>query len=244
MLEDFTKITVWRAPTDNDSNIKKKWAYVNGDNRAGENFNKQCSKIYSCEVKKNVITVKGSLAGISRMPFLSYTAQYSFFENGEIKVSISVKQRDKLAVFLPRFGFEFTSPVMNDKFVYYGMGPYECYNDMNCHATVGMYESCARDEYVNYVMPQEHGNHIRAKLLKMNSGLTFATDGEFEFNVSNYTADELTQAMHTNEITGNGATNIRIDYTVSGIGSNSCGPELLNEYRLDEKEFDFEFFII
>lgn len=244
MLEDFVKLSVWRAPTDNDRNIKKKWAYINGDNWSGENFNKQFSKVYSCEVNGNVVTVKGSLAGVSRMPFLKYTAEYSFFENGEIKFSIKVNQRDTLGVFLPRFGFEFTSPVMNDSFIYYGMGPYECYNDMCHHATVGLYASSASDEYVNYVMPQEHGNHIKTKLLKMNSGLTFATDGEFEFNVSNYTSDELTKAMHTNEITSSGATNIRIDYKVSGIGSNSCGPELLNKYRLDEREFDFEFYII
>jgi len=93
-------------------------------------------------------------------------------------------------------------------------------------------------------MPQEHGNHIRTKLLRMGSGLTFATNGEFEFNVSEYTADELTCAMHTDELHKNGKTNIRIDYKVSGIGSNSCGPGLLEKYRLDEKEFSFEFYII
>jgi beta-galactosidase len=27
---------------------------------------------------------------------------------------------------------------------------------------------------------------------------------------------------------------------MSGVGSNSCGPELLAPYRLDEKEFEFK----
>lgn len=244
LLADFPRLSVWRAPTDNDRIIKKKWGYLNNDNWSGENFNKQFSKVYSCEVCENKITVCGALAGVSRSPFLKYTAVYSFFEGGEIEVSLSAAVREDLAVFLPRFGYEFTSPVINDSFIYYGMGPGECYLDMNRHAAVGMFESCAENEYVNYVVPQEHGNHIRTKLLKMSGGLTFMTDNEFEFCVSEYTSEALTNAMHTNEIVSNGRTNIRIDYKNSGIGSASCGPELLPKYRLCEKEFSFSFYII
>lgn len=243
-LADMVKLTAWRAPTDNDRNVRKKWGYIDGDNWAGENLNRQFSKVYSCELKGNMITVKGSLAGVSRMPFVYNTTTYTFFENGEVKVTLNGKLRDDLEIFLPRFGFEFTSPVMNDGFTYYGMGEDECYCDMNRHAKIGMYSSDAKAQYVNYVMPQEHGNHIRTKLLKMNNGLTFITDGEFEFNVSEYTAEALTEATHTDELHSNGCTNIRIDYKVSGIGSNSCGPELTEKYQLKEHEFSFEFYML
>ena len=131
-----------------------------------------------------------------------------------------------------------------NKFKYFGRGEAENYCDMKEHTKIAWFESSSDKEYVPYVMPQEHGNHIRTKLLRMGSGLTFATNGEFEFNVSEYTADELTRAMHTDELHKNGKTNIRIDYKVSGIGSNSCGPGLLEKYRLDEKKFSFEFYII
>lgn len=40
-----------------------------------------------------------------------------------------------------------------------------------------------------------------------------------------------------------GKTHIRIDYKMSGLGSNSCGPELDKEYRLDEKKIKFNFTI-
>ena len=243
-LAGFVQLTSWRAPTDNDRQVKKKWAHINDDNWSGENINRQFSKVYSCTLSGNTVTVEGSLAGVSRMPYLRYIANYSFFENGEVKVSLSAKLRDDLEIFLPRFGFEFTTPVQNDSFIYFGMGEGETYCDMNRHAKVGLYSSDAKSQYVNYVVPQEHGNHYASKLLKMNSGLSFATDGEFEFNVSEYTADGLFKAMHTDELHGNGCTNIRIDYKVSGIGSNSCGPELIKKYRLDEKEFTFEFYIL
>lgn len=42
-------------------------------------------------------------------------------------------------------------------------------------------------------------------------------------------------------IVDNVIDNIGIDYKVSGIGSNSCGSELGQKYRLDEKEFEYTF---
>ena len=77
----------------------------------------------------------------------------------------------------------------------------------------------------------------------MNSGLTFETDGVMEINVSRYTPEILYKAQHQDELFGNGATNIRIDYKNSGVGSWSCGPELSKKYKLDEKEIHFAFSI-
>ena len=49
--------------------------------------------------------------------------------------------------------------------------------------------------------------------------------------------------MHESELIQSDNTIVRIDYKNSGIGSNSCGPELLKQYRLNEKNIDFEFLI-
>ena len=65
-----------------------------------------------------------------------------------------------------------------------------------------------------------------------------------EINVSEYTSDILEKARHTDELRKTGYTHIRVDYKVSGLGSNSCGPELLKQYRLDEKEIQFKFYIV
>ena len=111
-----------------------------------------------------------------------------------------------------------------------------------CHAgKVGMYNSSADKEYVNYARPQEHGNHTNVKMLKIGK-LCF--EGErFECKVSSYSAAVLTKAEHTDELIKDGNTHLRIDYKVSGIGSNSCGPELEKKFRLDEKDIAFAFSI-
>lgn len=133
----------------------------------------------------------------------------------------------------------------NASFKYFGRGSGENYCDMNRHAPVGMYESSAKKEYVGYVVPQEHGNHTECKMLEIKNGLKFTAGyaSDFDFNVSQYTAEELTEGTHTDEIKPCGGTNIRIDYKNSGIGSASCGPQLKEEYRLNEKHIAFEFYI-
>ena len=234
------EISAWRAPTDNDIRIKHSWGYIDGDNQNGENLNRTFHKVYSCVLDRNCITVEGSVSGVARKPFLRYTASYTFFDDGGIAVKLSGKIREK-CIWLPRLGFVFHVPKSAATFRYFGMGPGETYCDLHHYAKVGLYESCAKDEYVPYIVPQEHGNHFCTKFLQMGNGLTFTADDTFEINVSEYTAQMLTEAMHTDELVPAEDIQVRIDYKVSGIGSNSCGPELIEKYRLSEKEFSYGF---
>lgn len=242
LTDGLIRLTTWRAPTDNDRHVKYKWGIFE-DNMSGENMNKLHTKVYSCNATDGKITVEGSLAGVARRPFLRFKTEFEFFADGKIKLTLNAKVDDTVDTYLPRLGFEIKTPYADEKFRYYGMGEHENYIDM-CHfAKIGMYESSADNEYVNYIMPQEHGNHTKTKLLEFENGLKFSTDSEFEFSVSSYDSMELTKAQHTDELHKNGKTNIRIDYKVSGIGSGSCGPCLMERYQINEKDMHFEFYI-
>ena len=233
-------ISAFRAPTDNDRNIKERWANINI--WQGENLDCQFSKIYDCRIEDGAIIVEGSLAGVSRVPFFRYAQKITVSEHGKISFELCGNVRED-TFFLPRLGFGMELPESNNKFTYYGSGPFESYCDL-CHASsVGMYESSAENEYVNYVRPQEHGNHNKTKMLKIGN-LKFQTDDEFEFNVSKYSAATLYKAEHTDELKTDGKVHLRIDYKVSGIGSNSCGPKLMDKYQLKEKDIDFSFSIV
>lgn len=223
--------TVWRAPTDNDALCKERWMQ--------QRYHLVSSKIYDVAVCSNQITVQGSLSGLSRMPFLYYTETISFYEGGMVERKMDVKIAEYIHDFLPRFGLEFAMPAENTAFRYYGRGPMENYCDLHAHAPVGYYESCAEQEYVHYVRPQEHGNHYGVRELSLADKLQFTSGNDFECKVSTYSTQNLTAANHTDELCADGNTHVRVDYKVSGIGSNSCGPDLKEEYRLDEKEFTF-----
>ncbi len=238
-LAEPVKLSVWRAPTDNDRNIKYKWCWHN--TWEAENFDRIFSKVYSCSYENGKITVNGALSGVSRQPFMKYTAEIVVYRNGRINITLNGNIRENV-IWLPRLGYEFTLRGNNKKFSYFGNGPYESYCDMHHAGKISKFDSNSADEYVEYVMPQEHGNHTDTKMLKID-GISFKTEKNFDMNVSNFSSNMLTRAMHTNEIFADGNTHIRIDYKNSGLGSNSCGPEISEEFRLNEKEISFDFSI-
>jgi beta-galactosidase len=62
--------------------------------------------------------------------------------------------------------------------------------------------------------------------------------------VSEFSTEELDSKSHNFDLESNGYANVRIDYKVSGIGSNSCGPSLLTKYRMRDKKIKFNFSIL
>ena len=235
-LADRPVLTAHRAPTDNDRGIRHRWMQL--DEWQGENLDKSFIKVYDCRLEDGAILVEGSLAGVSRAPLLRFTQRVRIESDGGVDVQLCGSIRAD-AFWLPRLGYELALPERNCPFTYYGNGPVESYRDL-CHAgRVGLYRSTADAEYVPYVRPQEHGNHTAVKWLQIG-GLEFSAE-DMEIHVSQFSTAALTAAEHTDALRPDGKTHLRIDYKVSGIGSNSCGPVLEERYRLSEKEISFRF---
>lgn len=241
-LCDHMRLTVLRAPTDNERQVDRFWYKQKRDWHA-EGFDTLFNKCYGVSVNGNTVTVKNSLACVARLPFLHYTVDYTFLAGGAVRVTLSGDVRED-CFWLPRLGFELRVPYDTQSFTYYGRGDGENYVDMYYHTKVGFYESNADREFVNYVFPQEHGNHTATKLLSMQNGLTFRSDVGFEFNVSHYEPKMLMYATHTDEVVKADHTIIRIDYKDAGIGSGSCGMGLMDKYKISEKKIEnFTFYI-
>ena len=229
-------LSAHRAPTDNDRDIRFRWMQLN--EWQGENLDKAFVKTYDCAIVDNAILVNGSLAGISRTPLLRFNQRITIHADGRVDVVLVGDIRQD-AIWLPRLGFEFTLPGAVQNFSYYGNGPQESYRDLRHAGRVGLHTSSAEAEYVPYVRPQEHGNHTAVKWLQIGD-LEFSAE-EMEIQVSRFSTAALTLAEHTDELRADGNTHLRIDYKVSGIGSNSCGPSLEEKYRLAEKYITFRF---
>ena len=234
-LAEPVRLTAWRAPTDNDRNIKLLWGSYNI--WQGENLDKLFSKVYACVISEGKVRTEGSLSGVSRQPFFRYVLEIDVDMAGRISANLQGKVRENVT-WLPRLGFECTLPGANMPFRYYGCGPTESYCDLRHGGTVGMYESTPDKEYVPYVRPQEHGNHTDVRLLEIGR-LRIESENAFECNVSQFPTAALDRAEHMDELISDGKTHLRLDYKVSGIGSNSCGPELQPQYRLSEKDLVF-----
>jgi beta-galactosidase len=120
----------------------------------------------------------------------------------------------------------------------------EAYRDKKLAATMGVYSGKVIDNIEHYVRPQENSAHANTKWASVaytaGAGLYFDCEGEgFTFTASKYSAKQLTEKAHDYELMPEAVTYVNLDYAQSGIGSNSCGPELVKEMRFSEKEFHF-----
>lgn len=245
LLHGPAAFNIWRAPTDNDRNIRHKWQE--------DGFDRAVMKVYHSEWKQAAgnlveISVRFSLGGYIRYPILHGEALWQVDGNGEIRLNVQVKVRETVP-FLPRFGLQLVMPKGNEEVEYFGYGPHESYNDKHHSVRMGKYLLRVDDMFENYVMPQENGSRYGTKWAivsnELGMGLKFTSSSEdFSFNASHFTPADLTKAAHTYELAKRKETVVQLDYKVSGVGSNSCGPQLLEKYRFDEKEFAFDLTIL
>jgi beta-galactosidase len=246
MLQSPPKFTIWRAPTDNDRNIKHQWLE--------EGYERAQMHVYRLEIVEQTkhsvgIAVDFSLGGFIKIPVLRGTALWRVNGAGEISLQVNVKIREDL-VFLPRFGLQLSMPKGTEEVEYFGLGPHESYIDKRQSVKKGKYLLTVDEMLENYIMPQETGSRYGTEWAIVSNeqgmGLKFNSPDEFSFNALHFTAEDLTSAMHNYELPAlkRKETIVHLDYKMSGVGSNSCGPELLKTYRLDEKEFQFDLGII
>ena len=237
-LAEPVRLTTFRAPVDNERHKKRYW--IRNEIIYSENMDALFPKVYSIDIDGDAVVTKGSLAGVARVPYLHYTQTLSVTADGRILFDLQAQVRDTCS-WLPRVGYELALTDPNAAFTYFGKGPGENYCDLHRYAAYGLWDSTAEQEYVPYIRPQEHGNHIGVRYLSFRNGPTVTAETPFECNVSRYSSAELAAKKHGPELETDGKTHVRIDYRNSGMGSASCGPELAEPYRLSEKEISFRF---
>ena len=248
LLTQKPEFTVWRAPMDNDRKVKYLWGTHDlnfQDNAAMDLTTNKCYETSAeYDESKAVICAKLAVASNSKAPLVKLDVKYTVTPDGSIKHEIKAHVR-KINIFLPRFGMEFDFVKGCDQIEYFGLGPDENYIDMQAHARMGYFKSTASEELFHYVMPQENGNHMNTKMVRVSDGekgLTVLSDG-INFSALSVTSHDLTAALHDWEIVERDTTRLRIDYKASGLGSNACGPFLIEKYRFNEREFEYSFTI-
>ena len=232
------ELNIWRAPTDNDRKIKLEWMNAHYDQSYARAYET------SCITKNGKLHILGTLSvsAPTVQKILDVKSEWIITSDGAIQVKMDVK-RDLEFPMLPRFGIRLFLNRDFDNVEYYGIGPEESYVDKRRAGSHGKYDANVLEMHEDYLRPQENGSHTDCDyLILKGQENTFAAAGErtFSFNVSPYTQEELTAKRHSYELQPCGSTVVCLDYVQNGIGSNSCGPELSERYRLDAEQFNFE----
>ncbi|WFB59631.1 glycoside hydrolase family 2 TIM barrel-domain containing protein [Paenibacillus sp. BR1-192] len=241
LLQGMPKFHIWRAPADNDRKIKVFWRQ--------EGYDRIETKVYRSEMTLSAadkvrFEVEFSLGGYIKLPILRGTSIWEIDGEGVITVAAEMKVREELP-YLPRIGLQWMMPGGNEEVEYFGYGPHESYVDKRRSVRKGKYALTVDEMYQSYVVPQENGSRYGTEWATVSNalgmGLKFTSPGSsYSFQALHYTPEDLTEAMHTYELKRRKETIVHLDHRMNGIGSSSCGTDLLEAYQLSDKEFAFK----
>ena len=236
------ELNIWRAPTDNDMYIKSEWKKAH--------YDKAYTRAYTTEVVQGKYGVKitshASVVAETVQKILDVTITCKIEAAGKIDADIEVTKDDEFPD-LPRFGVRMFLDKKLSAARYFGMGPQESYCDKHQAASHGLYQENVDDLHEDYICPQENGSHYDCEYVELNNsryGIVVSAENAFSFNASYYTQEELEKKTHNYELTESDSVVFCVDYALNGIGSNSCGPVVLDQYRFDDVLFRLQFTLI
>jgi beta-galactosidase len=236
------ELNIWRAPTDNDMYIKAEWKKAH--------YDKAYTRAYTTEVVQGKHGVKivshASVVAETVQKILDVKITWTIDASGKIDADIEATKDGEFPD-LPRFGVRmFLDKKLSDA-RYFGMGPQESYRDKHQAASHGLYRANVRDLHEDYIRPQENGSHYDCGYVELNNsryGIVASAEKAFSFNASYYTQEELEKKTHNYELAESDSVVLCVDYALNGIGSNSCGPVVLDQYRFNDVLFRFRFTLI
>jgi beta-galactosidase len=147
---------------------------------------------------------------------------------------------------LPRVGSLFVVPGRFDRMRWFGRGPGENYPDRRRGSPIGRWQA-ALDE-CPYLVPQEFGLRTEClwfELVDSTSGeiLRIETAGAKPINVSatHSTPRDLYEATTVSELHPRDEVVVCVDAAHRGLGTASCGPDVLPAYRLPSGQFELTY---
>ena len=261
LLDRPADFNLWRAPTDNDAPGADLWRLERLDCTATRAYevtwkNVPVTGADGAETEPGAdgaavpgaveITIRQSVAAMSNQPVLRMNNKVTVFADGRIRLDV-LADKDPEYECLPRIGLRFFLCGGMKKVRYFGMGPMETYIDKHHAGHHGYFKATAASMQEDYIRPQENGSHFDCDFVTVKGkGLRFTVaaaeadpDSTFSFNASVYTQEELERKKHNYELEPCGSTVLCVDHKMAGIGSHSCGPELLPKYRVAGDKFRF-----
>ncbi len=229
LIDRPISLNFFRAPTDND-NQRGNWYRAH--------LNDYIVKVYNADVTAENSCAKvefdESFGWSMHQPFAKAHTVYTVYSDGTLEISSELETSNKVEQ-LPRFGIRLFVNKSFDTAEYYGYGPYESYIDKHRASYIGLFKDKIANMHEDYIRPQENSSHWGCKHASVTDGETtirFEAKGDFSFNASVYTQEELAGKRHNFELEQCESNVVCIDSAMEGVGSNSCGPVLREKYRI------------
>ena len=145
---------------------------------------------------------------------------------------------------LPRVGVSFELAPGFDRVRWYGRGPLENYPDRNRGALLGVWE--AGIDQPPYLVPQEFGLRTDCRWFEfMSDDTTLRLDvldpTVMHVSATRFTAQDLYAAGHETDLQPRRTLVVHADVAHRGLGTASCGPDVLDRYRISRGTYRFSY---
>ncbi|MCG8525268.1 MAG: DUF4981 domain-containing protein [Opitutales bacterium] len=241
------RLNFYRAPTDNDRNFFNTWDGLDHWNKLGlDALQIQDASLDLIEQSNGRVKLLaehtyqiGAEGGD-----VSHRVHYTIYKTGEIEMDHEVSVSDSVPV-LPMVGIQMTiSPEFN-QVQWLGRGPHENYPDRQESAFFGAYTSTVDAMYEPYIRPQDYGNRGQTKFLELRSdsgrGIRFDAKDFMSFSLKRHSAEQLANTTHYFLLEKEDVLYVNLSHAQLGIGNSSCGPEALEKYVIQPRDFAFSF---
>jgi beta-galactosidase len=249
LLRAGPRLNLWRAPIDNDGLKLRRaepWQALGRWLALGlDRLEQRLERVELHERSGGpVIEVWQRASGRGQWDDGVIRSVYALTDDGALEVEHVVTLAPDM-VDLPRVGVTLTLVPGLEHLHWYGRGPWENYPDRNASAMIGRYSSTVSDQYVPYIMPQEHGLKTDVRELSLTredgSGLAVVGRPHLACSASHYSAADLYLARHTYELTPRPEVFLCLDAAHRGLGTASCGPDTAERFRLRAGEYRFAY---
>lgn len=194
------------------------------------------------------VTLSHAASGRENWKDCTHTHRYTLHADGRLVVDNDIAFSGDDMTDLPRAGVRLDLVAGYENLAYFGRGPVENYNDRKAGSLVARYETTVTAEYVDYVMPQEHGHHTDVRWLELSTArktkspaLRITAAPLLEFNATHFAAEDLYAAKHATDLAPRAETIVYLDAAHRGLGTQSCGPDTLDRYKVTAKRYTFSY---
>ena len=236
---------IYRYKMDNDMFTNPKWHE--------HEFDMMWNRVISYNIKKIGCNYKIIVDSLFSPPKLSkefsHRFEYTIFANGEMSVDCTIVRERENLPYLPRYGFLINpNEELFNKVKWTGYGPNENYCDYKEACKIGTFSKDIKDMFYEYVSPQENGERCGVSCLSLlgengNKLTIYAKENFFAFRVSDFISKDLQNTRHITDLKRGNNIELAIDGYFSGVGSNSCGPDLSEDKKITDKVLQFGVFI-
>ncbi|MBN1997378.1 DUF4981 domain-containing protein [candidate division KSB1 bacterium] len=167
--------------------------------------------------------------------------KYTFFATGDIVLDMEVVPIGNMEMdYLPKIGLQMKCPHRLADLTWYGRGPFETYPDRKSGAKFGIYKGTIDEQYVPYVVPQDHGNKtdVRWAALTDIEGIGIAVFAENSFDLSVTPYSNIERARYAFQLKKGVSTIVNLDHRVSGVGGTPV--QVRPPYRVYPQEYRFK----